>query len=294
MSAGAQQRDLAVPILTDPREVRARSERARRAGQRIVFVPTMGALHEGHVSLLRQGRALGELLVLSIFVNPLQFAPTEDLARYPRDLEGDLAKAASAGCDVAFCPTPATMYPPGYQTRVEVPQVQEGLCGAHRPGHFVGVATVVLKLLNIVRPHVLLLGEKDYQQLQVVRRMALDLDLDVEVRGCPLIRDADGVALSSRNAYLRPAERQQAQVLSRALFSARDAFAAGERSAPALVAAAQAVLSAEPGLRLDYLALRDADTLEPVPDDVPLARAAVLLVAGYVGTTRLLDNVRLG
>lgn len=294
MSAGAQQRDLAVPILTDPREVRARSERARHAGQRIVFVPTMGALHDGHVSLLRQGRALGELLVLSIFVNPLQFAPTEDLARYPRDLEGDLAKAASAGCDLAFCPTPATMYPPGYQTRVEVPHVQEGLCGAHRPGHFVGVATVVLKLLNIVRPHVLLLGEKDYQQLQVVRRMALDLDLDVEVRGCPLIRDADGVALSSRNAYLSPAERQQARVLSRALFTARDAFTAGERSATALVAAAQAVLSAEPALRLDYLALRDADTLEPVPDAVPLARPAVLLVAGFVGTTRLLDNVRLG
>ena len=169
---------------------------------------------KGHVSLLRAGRERGDRLVLSIFVNPMQFGQSEDLSRYPRDLEGDLQKAASAGCDIAFCPTPETIYPPGFQTRVEVSEVQQGLCGDHRPGHFVGVATVVLKLLNLVQPHVVLLGEKDYQQLQVIRRMVRDLALPVEVLGCPLIRDHDGLALSSRNAYLSPAERQQALVLS--------------------------------------------------------------------------------
>lgn len=278
-----------IELVRDPQAMQARMLASRRAGQRIVFVPTMGYLHEGHVSLLRRGRALGELLVLSIFVNPMQFGPTEDLSRYPRDLDGDLRKAATAGCDLAFLPEPAGLYPDGFQTQVQVTQVEKGLCGDQRPGHFIGVATVVLKLCNLVQPDLLLLGEKDYQQLQVLRRMARDLNLPVAVVGCPLVRDTDGVALSSRNAYLSPAERVQARVLSRALFAVRDAYADGERGSQALLAVAQAMLAREPALRLHYLELRDADTLATA--DPVLTRSAVLLVAGSIGTTRLLDNV---
>jgi pantoate--beta-alanine ligase len=280
-----------IELIEDPRVMQARARAAKAAGQRIAFVPTMGYLHEGHVSLLRRGRALGELLVLSIFVNPMQFGPREDLSRYPRDLAGDLAKAGSAGCDVAFLPAPQAMYPAGFQTRVQVTEVEQGLCGGARPGHFVGVATVVLKLINLVQPDVMLLGEKDYQQLQVIRRMARDLDLPVEILGCPLIRDSDGVALSSRNVYLSPAEREEARALSRALFAAQRQWQAGERRREALLSTAQEVLAQAPGVRFQYLELRDADTLEPVPE--VLERAAVLLVAGHVGTTRLIDNVTL-
>jgi len=282
---------MSVKIVAEPAAMRAVVTAARRAGQRIAFVPTMGYLHDGHVSLLREGRRRGELLVLSIFVNPMQFGPKEDLSRYPRDIAGDLEKANSAGCDVAFIPEPGSIYPPGFQTRVEVTELEQGLCGARRPGHFAGVATVVLKLLNIVQPQVMLLGEKDYQQLMVLRRLVKDLDLDVEVVGCPLIRDSDGVALSSRNAYLSAQERKEARALSRALFASRDTYAAGERSREALLAAAAAVLASEPGVRLDYLELRAADTLAEMPATLADDRPAVLLVAGYVGATRLLDNI---
>ena len=280
-----------VEVVSDPGQLQARMLAERAAGARIAFVPTMGYLHEGHVSLLRAGRERGDRLVLSIFVNPMQFGQSEDLSRYPRDLEGDLQKAASAGCDIAFCPTPETIYPPGFQTRVEVSEVQKGLCGDHRPGHFVGVATVVLKLLNLVQPHVVLLGEKDYQQLQVIRRMVRDLALPVEVLGCPLIRDHDGLALSSRNAYLSPSERQQALVLSRALFATQKAYAAGERGRDSLLAQARTILDREPALRLDYLELRDAADLTLPP--TVLTRPTVLLVAGFIGRTRLIDNLTL-
>lgn len=285
--------ELPIEIVADPAAMQARALAARRAGQRIAFVPTMGYLHAGHVSLLQQGRALGELLVLSIFVNPMQFGPREDLSRYPRDLMGDLRKAISAGCDVAFVPTPQTMYPDGYQTRVQVPEVEHGLCGAARPGHFVGVSTVVLKLINIVQPDVLLLGEKDYQQLQVIRRMALDLNLPVRVLGCPLVRDPDGLALSSRNVYLSAEERKEALALSRALFAAQRLWRAGERRLQLLSSAAADVLAQAAGVRLQYLELRDADTLAELPGDAALdpARSVVLLVAAHVGTTRLIDNV---
>ena len=278
-----------IVVLRDPQEMQARALASRRRGQRIVFVPTMGYLHQGHVSLLQHGRALGELLVLSIFVNPMQFGPSEDLSRYPRDLDGDLRQAAAAGCDLAFVPEASALYPAGFQTQVQVTQVEQGLCGAQRPGHFVGVATVVLKLCNLVQPDFLLLGEKDYQQLQVLRRMARDLNLPVEVRGCPLVRDGDGVALSSRNAYLSATERLQARVLSRALFAARDAYQSGERRSAVLLETARAVLQGEPALRLHYLELRDADSLAAA--DETLTRSAVILVAGSIGTTRLLDNV---
>ncbi len=281
----------AIERIFTPATMQERAQRARAAGQRIAFVPTMGYLHDGHLSLLAEGRRRGELLVLSIFVNPMQFGPREDLSRYPRDLEGDLKKAASVGCDVAFCPDAGAMYPPGFQTRVEITRVTEGLCGARRPGHFTGVATVVLKLLNCVSPHVLLLGEKDYQQLLTVRRLVRDLDLPIEVVGCPLYRDSDGLAMSSRNAYLSPAERKQALVLSRALFKSRDAYAGGERGRQALLAIARAELDAEPGLRLDYLELRAAETLDELPE--ALTEPAALLVAGFIGSTRLIDNVLL-
>lgn len=281
-----------IEIIDDPAQMQTRALAARAAGARIAFVPTMGYLHEGHVSLLQAGRQRGDLLVLSIFVNPMQFGQNEDLSRYPRDLDGDLRKAATAGCDLAFCPTPDAIYPAGFQTRVEVSDIQRGLCGDHRPGHFVGVATVVLKLLNLVQPHVVLLGEKDYQQLQVIRRMVRDLALPVEVLGCPLIRDTDGIALSSRNAYLSAQERQQALVLSRALFAAQRAHQSGERRRDTLLQVATDVLASEPALRLDYLQLRDATDLS-LPAEV-LTASAVLLLAGFIGRTRIIDNLILG
>lgn len=281
--------DLTLEVIAEPAAMQERSAELRRSGRRIAFVPTMGALHEGHLSLLKKAREHGDFVVLSVFVNPLQFGKNEDLGRYPRTLIADLRGAQRAGCELAFVPTSDAIYPPGFSTKVEVSGVSEGLCGARRPGHFVGVATVVLKLLNLVAPHAILLGEKDYQQLQVIRRMCRDLNVATTVVGCPLIRDSDGIALSSRNAYLSAAERAQALVLSRALFAARDAHAQGLRSAGPLVEIASRILAAEPALRLDYLELRDADTLAEVTGE--LDAAAVLLVAGYIGSTRLLDNV---
>jgi pantoate--beta-alanine ligase len=276
-------------VIRTPAEISAWSEAARARGERIAFVPTMGALHDGHVSLLRQGRRRGDRLALSIFVNPTQFGPKEDLSRYPRDLAGDLAKAASAGTDVAYCPEPGDVYPPGFQTYVQVREVEQGLDGGARPGHFVGVATVVCKLFNVVRPHVALFGEKDYQQLAVIRRMVADLDLGVEILGMPIIREPDGLAMSSRNVYLSPDERQRALALPRGLTAARARVEAGERDGAALVAAARAIV--ETGAdSVDYVELRDAATLAPV---TRLEREGVLLVAAFVGKTRLIDNLRL-
>jgi pantoate--beta-alanine ligase len=276
-------------VIRSPGEMTAWAEAARARGERVAFVPTMGALHEGHVSLLREGRRRGDRLALSIFVNPTQFGPKEDLARYPRDLAGDLAKAASAQTDVAYVPEARDVYPPGYQTFVEVRDVTQGLDGASRPGHFTGVATVVCKLFNVVRPHVALFGEKDFQQLAVVRRMAADLDIPVEIVGMPTVREPDGLAMSSRNAYLSPPERQRALSLSRALAAARALFDAGERDAAALVAAARGALEGQVD-RVDYVELRDAATLAPV---TRLQAEGVLLIAAFVGTTRLIDNRRL-
>ena len=278
-------------IIRTPAAMAAFSEEARARGERIAFVPTMGYLHAGHVSLLDEGRRRGDKLVLSIFVNPTQFAPTEDLARYPRDLEGDLAKAATAGTDAVFVPGDAAMYPAGYQTFVRVRDLEQGLCGASRPDHFVGVATVVCKLFHIVRPHVALFGEKDFQQLAVIRRMVADLDMPVAVVGLPTVREPDGLAMSSRNKYLSPEERQRAQALSRALFAARALFTGGERQGATLLDTARAILGPEV-TRLDYLELRDSDTLIPVGERVE--GSAVLAVAAFVGRTRLIDNIRLG
>lgn len=279
---------MTVELVKTPAEMRVRADAWRAAGKRIAFVPTMGYLHQGHVSLLEEGRRRGDVLVLSIFVNPTQFGPKEDLSRYPRDLDGDLAKAERAGVDIAYVPDAPAMYPPGYQTFVEVEELQKGLCGASRPGHFRGVATVVLKLFHAVQPHVALFGRKDYQQLQLLSRMARDLDLGIEVVGLPIVREADGLAMSSRNAYLSADERERALSLSRALGAARDAFDEGERDAARLIDRARSTLPGTPGVRLDYLELRDAESLAELAGRV--TRPAVMAVAAFVGTTRLIDN----
>jgi pantoate--beta-alanine ligase len=274
-------------ILTRPAAMRARAEDLRRDGMRIAVVPTMGYLHDGHLALLRAARARADVVILTIFVNPTQFGPTEDLARYPRDLEGDLAKARPCGVDLAFCPDAAAMYPPGAQTFVEVRELARPLCGARRPGHFAGVATIVTKLFNLTQPHLAIFGEKDYQQLAVIRRMTRDLDLGVEILGMPIVREADGLAMSSRNVYLAPEDRKAALTLSRGLHAAETAFKAGERRAPALVATARALLDAEPRARVDYVELRDANELTDVD---AVTRPAVLAMAAFFGQTRLIDN----
>jgi pantoate--beta-alanine ligase len=274
-------------VIRSPAEMAAWSRAISSHGERIAFVPTMGALHAGHATLLREGRGRGNQLVLSIFVNPTQFGPTEDLARYPRTLDADLALAASVGVDVAYVPDAAAVYPPGFQTYVDVRELTRGLCGPFRPDHFAGVATVVAKLFNIVRPDVALFGEKDYQQLAVIRRMVADLDMPIEIVGVPTVREPDGLALSSRNAYLGPSERTRARSLSRALLNARNQAATGVHDGQALLAQARVLLDVD---RLDYLELVDAETLAPVTQ---IDRTAVMAVAAFIGRTRLIDNVRI-
>jgi pantoate--beta-alanine ligase len=274
-------------ILRTPAAMRARSEDLRRDGKKIAVVPTMGALHEGHLTLLRAARARADIVILTIFVNPTQFGPKEDLAKYPRDEDGDLAKARTCGIDLAYCPTTEAMYPAGAQTFIEVRELQQPMCGASRPGHFAGVATIVAKLFHATLPHVALFGEKDFQQLAVLRRMTRDLDFGIEIVGVPIVRETDGVALSSRNAYLKPDERLAARALSAGLAAAEAKFKTGERSAEALLAAARAPLEAEPLARIDYVELRDATELTAL---TTLEQPAVLAIAAFVGSTRLIDN----
>ncbi len=283
-------------LFTDPAEWQAGCFAAREGGARIALVPTMGFLHEGHLSLMREARKRADsagrrgLVVASIFVNPTQFGPSEDLSRYPRDLEGDLEKCGAAGVDRVLAPTsPELVFPPSHQTWVEVTDVSQGLCGEKRPGHFRGVATVVAKLLNLTRPHVALFGEKDYQQLQVIRAMVRDLSMGVEIAGMPIVREADGLALSSRNAYLSKEERERALALSRALFAARDRAASGTREAAALRAGIEQALARAVD-RIDYVEIVHPDTLKRVERAEP---GSVALVAAYVGKTRLIDNVKL-
>lgn len=283
----------ALDVVSDPVELAGRLGAARAAGQRVGFVPTMGALHEGHLSLVRSARERADLVLVSIFVNPTQFGPGEDFARYPRDLAGDACKVQGAGASLVFAPTEALMYPPGEETRVRVGRLAEPLCGAHRPGHFEGVATIVTKLFGIVGPCVAVFGRKDYQQLAVLRRVARDLFLPVEIVGAPIVRDPDGLAMSSRNAYLSAEERARALSLSRALGEASRAFAAGERHAGALLAPARAEIAAH-ATSVDYVTLADPETLRPYEDDARLSDRALLAVAARVGSTRLIDNVVLG
>ncbi len=283
-------------LVTDPSSWQARCVAERDAGRRIALVTTMGFLHEGHVSLLREARRRADeggrpgLALATIFVNPTQFGPGEDLSRYPRDLDGDLAKCGAAGIDAVLVPAdPAAMFPPEHETWVTVERASQGLCGAKRPGHFRGVATVVAKLFNLTRPHVALFGEKDFQQLAVIRAMARDLAFPVEIAGMPIVREHDGLALSSRNAYLSKDERASALALSRALFEARERVLAGERESEPLREAARRRIAAV-GARVDYVEIVDPETLAPVARAGP---GSVMLVAAFVGTTRLIDNVRL-
>ena len=282
---------MAMETVTTRSDMWRLSDEWRRAGKRIAFVPTMGYLHEGHLSLFDIGRRAGDVLVVSIFVNPTQFGPNEDLERYPRDLEGDLAKARSRGVDVVYAPDVSEVYPEGFQTFVEVTELSKPLCGARRPGHFRGVATVVTKLFNVVRPHVAVFGQKDYQQLKVIQRLVRDLDMDIEILSGPIVREPDGLAMSSRNAYLSPEERQRALSLSRGLAKAEAMFARGERRASVLVEAVRKEMDEAGGVRIDYVELRDAETLEELER---VEGPAVLAVAAFVGSTRLIDNVLLG
>jgi len=276
-----------VQIIREIEALRAAVAGLRRDGGRIAFVPTMGALHAGHMALVAEAKTRADHVAVSIFVNPRQFGPSEDLAAYPRREAGDARMLEEAGVAILWAPDVATMYPEGFATNVSVAGVSQGLDGAARPGHFDGVATVVAKLFNQVAPDIALFGEKDYQQLAVIRRMVRDLDVVVEIVGVPTQRDADGLALSSRNAYLSPDERRAARALPRALGEAAQAIRDGAAVDEAL-ARARARLEAAGFAPIDYVALHDAETLAPLAS---LDRPARLLAAARIGTTRLIDNL---
>jgi pantoate--beta-alanine ligase len=275
-------------LVSTAAELREAVRSARQAGKRIGLVPTMGYLHAGHRTLMTTARAESDFVVVSIFVNPMQFGPNEDLARYPRDLERDTALCASVPVDILFHPDFAEVYPEGFQTKVTIGGLTEVLCGASRPGHFDGVATVVTKLFNLVQPDVAYFGQKDAQQVAVIQRLVRDLNIPVDIRPVPTVREADGLALSSRNSYLSPDERAAALVLSRTLFWAQAEVGAGERDLVALRAAMVARIEAEPLARIEYVQIVDPLTLQPGERLTGLALAAL---AVRIGKTRLIDNL---
>ncbi|MBF0154682.1 MAG: pantoate--beta-alanine ligase [Magnetococcales bacterium] len=277
-------------ILTSRQALECWVNNERSAGRRLGFVPTMGALHIGHLSLFQTARRECDRVVGSIFVNPTQFGPNEDYQRYPRTLEQDRALLGEANCDALFLPTPQDVYPAGHQTHVQVGELASDLCGRCRPGHFQGVATVVAILFNLVRPHVAYFGLKDYQQFLVIRQMVQDLAMPLQVTGLPTVREADGLAMSSRNRYLDVEGRQQASALFRAMEKAQAAYAGGESDPAHLENVARHVLT-EAGLsRIDYVAVRDSDTLAPL---VRIDKDPVILMAAWVGSARLIDNRQL-
>ncbi len=276
------------PITQTVAQTRQALAAARAQGLTVALIPTMGALHAGHVHLIRAARAANGFVVVSIFLNPTQFGPGEDLSRYPRPLAADIAFCAAEGVDLIFHPDAAVMYPAGYHTFVEVQELQDVLCGSSRPGHFRGVATVVLKLFNIIQPNVAYFGQKDAQQLRIIEQMARDLDVPIRIEACPIVREADGLALSSRNMYLNPEERRQATVLSRCLRSISDRVGTGERRAATLVELAQAILAQVPGARVDYVSVVDSESLKPLET---LHGKVLVALAVYIGGTRLIDNV---
>jgi pantoate--beta-alanine ligase len=275
-------------ITTTVDTVRQAVGHARTAGQTIGLVPTMGALHAGHASLLRSARAASDFVVASIFVNPTQFGPKEDFSRYPRPFEKDVEVCAAEGVHLVFAPEPATVYPPEFRSFVEVTGLQDVLCGASRPGHFRGVATVVLKLFNIVQPDVAFFGQKDAQQVRILQQMVADLNVPVRIVVCPIVREPDGLALSSRNQYLDANQRRRATVLCQSLQEIQQRVTVGERDAGKLREVLRTRITATPGTRLDYAAVVDADSLQPL--DRVRGRVLVAL-AVYFGTTRLIDNV---
>lgn len=275
-------------LVTTVDEVRQAVGGARTRGLSIGLVPTMGALHAGHASLLRVARQETGFVVATIFVNPTQFAPHEDLTRYPRPFEQDVEVCRAEGVDLIFHPEPSTIYPKGFRTFVEVQGMQEVLCGVTRPTHFRGVVTVVLKLFNIVQPDIAYFGQKDAQQARLLQQMAHDLDLAIQMRICPIVREQDGLALSSRNQYLDEKQRRSATVLHRALQAVQQRIDAGERQAAPLLRLAQALIAQVPEARLDYVAIVDWDTLQPVVD---LRGHVLIALAVFFGTTRLIDNL---
>jgi len=273
------------------REMQKVSDQLKQEGKRIGFVPTMGYLHDGHLSLVRKVKDLCDVVVVSIFVNPTQFGPGENFKRYPRDEEGDKAKLEGEAVDLLFIPEASDMYPSGYQTYVDVTEVSKGLCGDFRPGHFRGVATVVAKLFNIVKPDVAIFGEKDYQQLLVIKRMVEDLNFDIKIIPGVLIREEDGMAMSSRNTYLSPEERKRALILYRSLLKGKDLFQSGERKASILLKAVRESIKSMDGVTLQYVEIRDVETLEKIKN---VDKPAVIALAAIVGSVRLIDNIIIG
>jgi len=271
-------------------DMRSASRPVRQRGQRLGFVPTMGALHEGHLSLVRTARASSDVVAASIFVNPTQFGPNEDLAKYPRSFERDCEMLEREGVDLVFAPSVEEMYPAGAVTWVTVEELSGKLDGRSRPGHFRGVTTVVAKLLHIVEPDRAFFGQKDAAQVAIIRRMVRDLNLPVEIVVCPIVREPDGLAMSSRNAYLDPAQRKQALVLHRSLMRVQQMAEAGDHVVSKLITAGRETAAEENSVRLDYFEIVDPDTLDPAND---LSRGALVAVAAYVGTTRLIDNLLL-
>lgn len=271
-------------------EIQSRSNALRKEGKIIAFVPTMGYLHDGHLALLREGRKRGDDLILSIFVNPTQFGPGEDLDAYPRSFERDAELAKKIGVDAIFAPAADALYGSHFQTYVSLEKLPNHLCGLSRPVHFRGVATVVTKLFNIVKPHVAIFGQKDFQQLAVIRQMVQDLNLDIEIVGMPTVREADGLAMSSRNAYLNSTERKAALCLYQALRQAQADVQKGETEADTLVTRATDLIRSHPEARIDYIAVCDPDTLGDVKH---LKGTALMALAVFVGKTRLIDNMLL-
>ena len=266
------------------------SDAIRMGGESLALVPTMGFLHEGHLTLMRAGKDHCDRLVVSLFVNPTQFGPNEDFEAYPRDTEGDLHKAEEVGADMVFMPSPAEMYPQGAQTSVVVKDLPNHLCGLSRPGHFDGVTTVVAKLFHIVKPHVTVFGQKDYQQLAVISRMVMDLDMDIQIMGVPTVREADGLAMSSRNSYLSLEERKSALSLKKSLNLAERLFNEGEKNAQTVKDFVESYILEHPYTEIDYIALCDSITLDDVNT---LSEGTLMALAVRVGKTRLIDNGRL-
>ncbi len=271
--------------------MRAASRRIHHNGQRLGFVPTMGALHEGHLALVRAAKARSDVVAASIFLNPLQFGPKEDLAKYPRSFERDCTLLEKEGVELLFAPSVDAMYPAQSITYVNVEGLSEKLDGKSRPGHFRGVTTVVAKLFHIVEPDLAFFGQKDAAQVAIIRRMVRDLNIPVEIVVCPIVREPDGLAMSSRNAYLDAQQRKSALVLHRSLLYVQKSFQQGERNSAKLIAAGKKVLSEEPSVGLDYFEIVDPETLEAVEE---ITRGTLVAVAAFVGTTRLIDNILLG
>ena len=280
-----------IKIFENPLEMQKFSLNEKVNGKKISFVPTMGYLHEGHLSLMRKAKEYGDILVVSIFVNPTQFGPNEDLNRYPRDFEGDTEKCKSVGVDVIFYPTNENMYDKNFQTYVTVEKVTKNLCGLSRPIHFRGVATVVSKLFNIVLPDYAFFGEKDFQQLVVIKQMVKDLNFPVKVIGCPIVREEDGLAMSSRNAYLNEEERKQALCLYKSILKVKELFNSGERNAEKLIEEAKKVINEHPLAEIDYVKIVDINTMEDIKGEID--KDALYALAVKIGKTRLIDNCKL-